>query len=113
MVVIGQVIFRKLQYGLGLQRRYKRAAQSKQQRPLQVGLSGDGDRSTLLSAFQPQFPLMLPLVQITEVTYKQSAGERLPHSIVRSDLSPVRRLSELRVRTKMRRDLLRLGLIDI
>ena len=53
--------------------------------------------SAFLGALQPQFALVIALVQITDGRYDISTTQRFPDTIVRSDLRAVLRKSELRV----------------
>jgi len=87
-------------------------SQGKEKSSVQISLAGNGYPRPLLSALQPQFPLVLPFVQVAKVGRELRAGERLPDSFVARDLSPICRQGEIRIRTKKRRDLLRVGFID-
>src|SRR5713226_6846483 len=55
---------------------------------------------------------MPPFVQITNDACKLGAGERLPDSFVARDLRPIRRQRQVRIWAKVRRDFLRLRLLD-
>src|SRR5260370_20994279 len=55
---------------------------------------------------------MLTFVQIAKEGRKLGTSQRLPDSLAGRDLSPIQRYSEIRIRTKKRRDLLRLRLVD-
>jgi hypothetical protein len=65
-VVVGQVIIGQLDHGFGLQRRHKCAAQVEKQRSFRIRVRRDGDSRRLFRALQPQFPLVIPLVQVID-----------------------------------------------
>ncbi len=54
---------------------------------------------------------MLPFVQIAHAGYKQSTGEWPPYSLGRSDLSPIRRQSEIRIGPQIGGDLVSARLV--
>jgi hypothetical protein len=55
---------------------------------------------------------MASLVQITNAGCFIRSGQWPPDTFARSDLGPIRRQREIRIRSKKRRDLLRLLLVD-
>src|SRR4029077_3480790 len=111
-VVVGQVVQRELQDGLGLERLHKGISQREQERALLIVECGTVDRGRSTRAVPAQLPLVLALMQVANAWGKLGSGERTPYSLIGRQLSTVRRQSEIRVRTQICGDLLGLGFVD-
>src|SRR5271168_68307 len=71
------------------------------------------DLRAFFRALQPQLSLVVALVQIAEGGHHIRALRRLPDIVVRYDRGAVLRNGELRIRSKIGRDLFGLHLVDI
>src|ERR1035441_275231 len=112
-VPVIQVLFRVLQHRFSLQQLHERIPQVKHQTALLVDVSRCRDGGGFLGLVAPQLPLMLALVQVADTGCFHDALERTPDSKIPADLDAIRRQSEVRVGTKVCRDLGRPGFIDI
>ena len=74
-VVVGQALAGHCQHRLGLERRDEGAAQVEEQVALLVGQLRDGHGGALLRAFQAQFALVCPLVQIVGGDVRKGGAE--------------------------------------
>ena len=110
-VVVRQVVPGQRQHRLGLQRLHECAAQAEEQSSLQVGLLRHRDGGALLGALQPQFPLVLPLVQVAGRDQRQGVGQRAVRTWGEG-VELIERRGEVRVRPQVSRGLLGLGFID-
>src|SRR5580692_4952387 len=76
-------------------------------------MSRFGNQRRLLSALVAQIAFMSPLVQIAEARRLKRSCERFPNALTRSDLGPVRRQRERRIRTQERGNLLGFRFVNI
>src|SRR5215469_3943805 len=98
MIPVGQVVLGQAENRLCLKRGYKGAAQLKQQGSIQIGMTELGDGGSFLCALKPQLALVPPLMQIADSGRFKGAREGAPDAVVGSNLGPVRRQVEGRVR---------------
>src|SRR5216684_580915 len=112
MVVIRDVFFSLRENSLFLKHLNEGRPQIGEQRPLQIGLAGNGNSCRFSRALEPQFALMSTFVQIANAWCFVRTRQRPPDTITRSDLGSIRRQSEIRIRAKKCRDLLCFRLID-
>src|SRR5271154_6131299 len=76
MVVIGEVLFGKIENGFLLQRLNKCHPQLKNKRSIEIRLAGRCDTCCFLRAFKTELPLMLALVQIIDSRHRLQKAER-------------------------------------
>ena len=107
LVVILEVIVRRLQHRLRLQRLHVSVAQVIDKVALEVQMLRCRDRSVRLGIIQPQVPLVVALPQIRERRLIIRSGKRLPHAITRRNLRPVHQHREAGIRPQERSNFLR------
>ena len=113
MVVVRQILPSEVQDGPLLQRLHERGAQIEKQITLLIGILGHCNLRLLLRTLAPQFALMPPFVQIGDGAGRKSVGEgrvsRRPttgRSLRRERINLVDGSGQVRIRPKIRRDLL-------
>src|SRR5579862_5454426 len=91
---------------------HERAAQIEEKRSVLIFERGGCDGGCAARTITPQLPLMFALMQIADAGRKLGPGEGTVNSPIGGELRSIRRNGEIRVRTQIRRDLLRLGFVD-
>src|SRR5437870_3169723 len=90
----------------------ERGAQVGDERAVQVALGRNRNGGGFLSALKPQFPLVPPLMQVADVWRNRCAPERLPDSLIRRGLDPIRCHGEVRVGPQVGGNFRSLGLVN-
>jgi hypothetical protein len=75
MVVIREVLFRKIANGLTLKRLDECHSQVEDQVSIEIGLTGDSNLRCVLSAFKPQLTLVLPFRPLRCTRYTTRRGK--------------------------------------
>src|SRR6266481_1835689 len=112
VVVIQKVFPGQAENSLFLERLNECVSQIEHESSFQIRLSRDRDLGRILSALEPQFPLVSPFMQVAEVWRLSSTGERLPDSLRRRDLNAIDGHSKVRIRADIRRNLLGSRFVD-
>ena len=95
VVVIVEIGLGRAKDGLGLKGLHEGRAQSELEISLQILVVRFGDVRALYRALVTQFAFVIALVEIADAGLNKRAGERLPNSVMGSDLCPVHGCGEL------------------
>src|SRR6266702_6240464 len=109
---ISHVFFGQRENGLFFKHLNERGAQVGDERAVQVALGRNRNGGGFLSALKPQFPLVPPLMQVADVWRNRCAPERLPDSLIRRGLDPIRCHGEVRVGPQVGGNFRSLGLVN-
>ena len=112
-IPIFQVVSGVLKYRFRLQSLNECAAKIEDQVALLIQISRFRDSRGLLRLISPQFPLVLPFVQVADAGRFNYTAEGAPDSSVLADLKPISGYAEVRVRAQISRYLHRPRFVDV